>query len=86
LPTISAFAKTSEKALRELEIARDGAMESYRKHNKSIPVAPARKKYSGQFNVRIGRKLHRALMIEAAREGISLNALIAKRLIHASRI
>lgn len=38
---------------------------------------PLRKEYSGQFNVRIGRKVHRALAIQAAREGISLNALVA---------
>jgi predicted HicB family RNase H-like nuclease len=50
------------------------------KTREKIPLAPARKKYSGQFNVRIDRRLHRALAIEAAKAGISLNAMISQKL------
>ena len=45
-----------------------------------VPVSPARRKYSGQFNVRIDRPVHRALAIEATRAGMSLNALVAQKL------
>jgi predicted HicB family RNase H-like nuclease len=80
MPNISAFGDSPEEALRELAVAWEGVKESFRKHNEAIPLAPARKGYSGRFNVRIDRRLHRALAIEAARAGISLNALIAQKL------
>jgi predicted HicB family RNase H-like nuclease len=44
------------------------------------PVAPTRKEYSGRFNVRIDRRIHRALTVEAAQAGVSLNALVAQKL------
>ena len=53
---------------------------SYRKHGDPIPLAPTRKEYSGQFNVRFDKRVHRALAIEAARAGITLNALVAQKL------
>lgn len=80
LPTVSACGSTAEEALAELKIAWEAMKVSYRKHGDEIPVAPTRKEYSGQFNVRIDRRIHRALAVEAARAGISLNALIAQRL------
>jgi len=48
-------------------------------------VAPARKNYSGAFNVRVDKSLHRALAIEAARLGVSLNAIVAKKLSETTR-
>ena len=53
---------------------------SYQKHGEPVPVAPSRKEYSGQFNVRIDRRLHRALAIEAAKAGVSLNAIVSQKL------
>ena len=80
LANVSAFGATAEEALAELKIAWEAMKESYRKHNETIPVAPTRKEYSGQFNVRIDKRDHRALAIEAARVGLSLNALVAQKL------
>jgi predicted RNase H-like HicB family nuclease len=60
LPNISAFGESPEDALRELQTAWEGVKESYQKHGEPVPVAPARKEYSGQFNVRIDRRVHRA--------------------------
>ncbi|MDE2706814.1 MAG: toxin-antitoxin system HicB family antitoxin [Gemmatimonadota bacterium] len=80
MPGISAFADTPAAALAELTIAWEAAKESYRAHNESVPVAPARKEYSGQFNVRIDKRLHRRLAMEAGRAGISMNALVAQKL------
>lgn len=80
LPEVSAFADTPEHALHELATAWEGVKEAYREEGEQIPVAPPRREYSGQFNVRIDRRLHRALAMEAARAGISLNALVAQRL------
>ena len=80
LPNVSAFGGSPEEALEELKEAWDAMKESYICHNELIPVAPAKKEYSGQFNVRIDRRIHRALAVEAAQAGISLNALVAQKL------
>jgi len=80
LPNVSAAGSTPEAALKELVVAWEAMKTSFRKHGESIPVAPARKEYSGQFNVRIDKRVHRALAVEAARAGISLNALVAQKL------
>ena len=80
LPNVSACGSTAEEALSELREAWEAMKESYRKHNEAIPVAPSRREYSGQFNVRIDKRDHRALTIEAARAGLSLNALVAQKL------
>lgn len=80
LPNVSAFGDTPEQALAELKIAWEGVKESYRKHNDPVPIAPSKKEYSGQFNVRIDKRLHRKLAIEAAKFGISLNAMVAQKL------
>jgi predicted HicB family RNase H-like nuclease len=85
LPNVSAFGPTLEKALDELAVAWRLVKESYAAENKPIPVAPSRRQYSGQFNVRIDKRVHRALAIEAERVGLSLNALVAQKLAHAAR-
>jgi len=80
LPGVSACGDTPEEALSELKVAWDAMKASYKKHGESIPVAPSQKEYSGQFNVRIDRRVHRNLAVEAATVGISLNALVAEKL------
>jgi predicted HicB family RNase H-like nuclease len=80
LPNVSAFGATPEEALDELAVAWELVKESYRDENKPVPAAPCKRQYSGQFNVRIDRRVHRALAIEAARAGLSLNALVAQKL------
>lgn len=80
LPGISAFAATPEKALKELDVAWAAAKESYAVRGLEIPAAPARRQYHGIFQVRIDKRVHRALAIEAERAGVSLNALVAEKL------
>ncbi len=80
LPNVSAFGESPEEALSELATAWEGANQSYKKHGEQVPLAPVRKKYSGQFNERIDRRLHRALAIEAAKASISLNAVVSQKL------
>lgn len=75
LPNVSAFGESPEEALIELATAWEGVKESYKKHGEKVPLAPARRKYSGQFNVRIDRRLHRALAIGAGKAGITMRYL-----------
>ena len=80
LPNVSAFGEDPAEAVKELREAWEGVKESYRKNGEVIPVAPANRNYSGQFNVRIDKRVHKALALEAAKAGISLNALVAQKL------
>lgn len=80
LPNISAHGKTPNSALKELRVAWELAKESYIENGEDVPQAPACKDYSGQFNVRVDKRIHRLLAMEAARNGVSLNALISQKL------
>jgi hypothetical protein len=48
----------------------------------SLPPGMAGKRYSGKFNLRLGRHLNERLAIEATKEGKSLNAYVAEVLEH----
>ena len=80
LPEVSAFGATPELALKELASAWRAVKATYKAEGLAVPVAPTRKRYSGAFNVRVDKTLHRALAIEASRQGVSLNAIVAKKL------
>ena len=80
LPEVSAFGDTPEVALNELASAWEAVRSTYQDEGLPVPVAPARKKYSGAFNVRVDKRLHRALAVEAARLGVSLNAIVVRKL------
>jgi predicted HicB family RNase H-like nuclease len=82
LPNVSAFGPTPEEALNQLEVAWEAMKESYQNHGEPVPVAPAKKDYSGHFNIRVDKRVHRALAVEAAQVGLSLNALVAQKLAH----
>lgn len=86
MPNVSAFADSPEKALKELATAWRLMKESFAEHDEPIPVAPSRRQYTGQFNVRIDRRLHRSLAVEAAQAGVSLNALVAQKLAQKSHV
>jgi predicted HicB family RNase H-like nuclease len=83
LPKVSACGSTAEEALSELKEAWEAMKESYQKHNEAIPIAPVRKEYSGQFNIRIDKRDQKVLAIEAAKVGLSLNSLVAQKLYQA---
>jgi predicted HicB family RNase H-like nuclease len=80
MPGISAFAASPEKAIKELEVAWRAVKSDYANEGKPLPVAPTRRDYGGVFQVRVDRRVHRALAIEAERAGLSLNALVAQKL------
>ena len=59
---------------KELCVAVEEWIAIHREDGDPLPAATAGKEYSGKFVVRVGRELHKALAIEALREGQSLNA------------
>lgn len=80
LPNISAFADTPGEAVEELKQVWEAVKESYLSRHEALPVAPANKEYMGRFSLRIDKRVHRALALEAAQAGISLNVLVAQKL------
>ncbi|WP_413464481.1 toxin-antitoxin system HicB family antitoxin [Corynebacterium sp. 22KM0430] len=49
------------------------------------PEPTGQRSYSGKFQVRTSRLVHRNLVMEAASEGISLNVLVNKKLMRSWR-
>ena len=57
------------------EDARTGWIETEYEEGRNIPE-PSFQEYSGKFNVRIPKSLHRALADAAAQDGVSLNQYV----------
>jgi antitoxin HicB len=51
-------------------------IETAYEHGREIPLPSYPEEYSGKFNVRLPRSLHRTLAESAAQEGISLNQYV----------
>lgn len=79
-PSLSWLARTPQAALagiRKLVAQVLADMQG----NGETPVQPlANRNFSGEFRVRIPPQMHRALAIEAAEQGVSLNRLVSAKL------
>jgi predicted RNase H-like HicB family nuclease len=73
-PTIFTGGSTPEEAMRNALEAIDLMIEEYR--DRELPVPEPLHSFSGQFNVRLPRALHRELVRHAESQGVSLNALV----------
>jgi predicted RNase H-like HicB family nuclease len=79
LPGCSAFGKTQERALAELQDAIAGWIEAAKSVGNPIPEPsppPEVSAYSGKILVRMTRELHAQLAQAAKNEGVSLNQYI----------
>src|SRR6185503_10609041 len=72
-PSLSWLAKTPEAALKGIRHMVAGVVADLQKNGESIPEALAERHYSGEFRVRIPPEVHRALALQAAEQGVSLN-------------
>ncbi|MEW1955139.1 toxin-antitoxin system HicB family antitoxin [Terrabacter sp. NPDC080008] len=79
-PSLSWLASTQVEALKGLEALIEDVLEDMRESGEEIPQPLSERSYSGRFNVRVGESLHRTLALQAARDGMSLNQYIVKRL------
>ena len=68
------------KVYRELCGIVDEWVEIYAQEGEPLPKPTAGKKYSGKFNLRVGKELHQQLSIDALRTGESLNTYCLKKL------
>ncbi len=79
-PSLSWLASTPEAALKGIRHVIAETIEDMRASNEDVPVPLAEKHYSGEFRVRIPPQVHRALALEAAEQGVSLNRLASAKL------
>ncbi len=73
-PGIITGGSTPEEALHNAQEALTATLETMRA--RKIPRPAPKHRFSGQFNVRVPRSLHRALVRMAEEERVSLNALV----------
>jgi len=75
LPGCITQAETADEALYMIEDAKKCWIETCLEEGIEIPE-PAKDDYSGKFNVRVPKSLHKTLVEQAEKENISLNQLI----------
>jgi predicted HicB family RNase H-like nuclease len=79
-PSLSWLAGSPEAALKGIRRLVAEAVADMQASGESVPAALAEKHYSGEFRVRIPPEVHRALAIQAAEQGVSLNRLASAKL------
>lgn len=79
-PSLSWLARTPEAALKGIRKVVMDVVADMRAGGESIPAPLAEKHYSGEFRVRIPPEVHRALAMQAAEQGVSLNRLASAKL------
>jgi antitoxin HicB len=83
LPGCISQGETVEEAMKMIEEARRLWLESAYEDGLDIPVPRNEDDYSGKFNVRFPKSLHRKLDQLAVHEGVSLNQYLVSTLSHA---
>ena len=78
----SAYGKTPEAALKELELAAKLWIQAAKKEKRKVPEPIMDKKFSGRFALRMPKELHCELEQEATEQGVSLNQWILYKLAH----
>lgn len=79
-PSLSWLARTPEEALLGIRRQVVEVVADLESTGEEVPLPFAEKHYSGQFRVRIPPAVHRALAMEAAEQGVSLNRLASAKL------
>jgi predicted HicB family RNase H-like nuclease len=79
-PSLSWLAPTQDEAFSGIRRVVADAVADMHANGEEVPEPLADKRYSGEFRVRIPSDVHRALALEAAEQGISLNRLASAKL------
>lgn len=79
-PSLSWLAKTPETALTGIRKVVAKVVADLESNAEPVPTPLAEKSYSGEFRIRIPPQLHRALALQAAEQGVSLNRLASAKL------
>ncbi len=79
-PSLSWLASSPEEALRGIREVVADVTADMEAAGEVLPVPLSEKRYSGEFRVRIPPDVHRALVMQAAEQGVSLNRLASAKL------
>lgn len=79
-PSLSWLASEPVAALQGIRQLVSEVVAEMEASGEAIPTPLAEKHYSGEFRVRIPPELHRALAMQAAEQGVSLNRLASSKL------
>jgi len=79
-PSLSWLASEPEAALQGIRRIVSEVVADMEAVGEAIPLPLAEKHYSGEFRVRIPPEIHRALAMQAAEQGVSLNRLASAKL------
>jgi predicted HicB family RNase H-like nuclease len=79
-PSLAAHGNKQEDALREIRAVVEYALDDIEASGGTAPEPLNKRPFSGTLNLRMPKKLHRQLAIEAAQEGVSLNQWINAKL------
>ena len=79
-PSLSWLASSPEKALTGIRKVVAEIIKDMKLSKELIPEPLSEKKFSGKFIVRVPSTVHRALAIEAAEQGVSINRLVSAKL------
>src|SRR5437867_3021211 len=79
-PSLSWLAPNPEEALAGIRHVVTEVIADMEASGEATPTPLAEKHYSGEFRVRIPPEVHRALAMQAADQGISLNRLASAKL------
>lgn len=79
-PSLSWLARTPEAALKGIRQVVAESVADMSANGEEVPVPLAEKRFSGEFRVRIPPEVHRALAMQAAEQGVSLNRLASAKL------
>ncbi|MBI3525927.1 MAG: type II toxin-antitoxin system HicB family antitoxin [Betaproteobacteria bacterium] len=79
-PSLSWLADKPEAALKGIRQVVSEVVTDMQSTGETIPAPLAEKHYSGEFRVRIPPEVHRALAMQAAEQGVSLNRLASAKL------
>lgn len=79
-PSLSWLEPTPDSAFSGIRRLVADVLDDMKKSGETPPVPIVDRTYSGNFMVRVPPELHRALVLRAAEEGVSLNRLVSARL------
>jgi predicted HicB family RNase H-like nuclease len=80
LASISWLEKSAEAALIGIRKLAKECISDMVSQGEAVPKAMSVNNYSGKFMVRVPPELHRALALQAAESGVSLNRIISNKL------
>ena len=79
-PSLSWLSDSQEGAFSGIRELVSDCVADMKSNNEQVPEPMADRTYSGKFMVRLPPEMHRALALQAAEAGVSLNRLVSARL------